>query len=306
MTGTPTSFLTLLCLGLAASIRAVSPGEGPRFHGLPETEIARSLAALHKAHPKWPERFEAVSAAFLGIPYKLGPMGEGPEGEFDRSPTHTFKELDCTTYVEEAMALSLESDLDRAKALLQKIRYKDGKVSYETRNHFTEVDWRASLEAAGFLKEITRDVAGGRTGVIHKPISKRAWHTAHTLQDVKGFADLTQPELEAKLKRMQELGAQFQDEISTITYVPLAVLPEVLDRIPSATVGNLVREVRPDKPVAITHQILFVVKDGRRFVRHANYGHEVEEVPAEKFFARYDGASWRVLGVNLEQVRDRR
>ena len=299
-----TMLSALTCLLLSASCRAA---DAPvRFKGLSEPEIARALAAIHKAHPKWPARFEAVSEAFLGIPYKLGPMGEGPGGEFDRSPTYSFTELDCTTYVEEAMALSLESGLDQALALLQKIRYKGGKVSYETRNHFTEVDWRASLEAEGFLKEITRDVAGDRTGVVHKPISKRAWYTAHTMKDVKGFADLSPAEREAKLKRMQEAGAQFKDEISTITYVPLAVLPEVKDRIPSGTVANLVREVRPDKPVAITHQMLIVVKDGRRVVRHANYGGVMEEVPFDEFFARYAKASWRVLGANLEQILEKR
>jgi hypothetical protein len=67
-----------------------------------------------------------------------------------------------------------------------------------------------------------------------------------------------------------------------------------------------VREDRPDKPVAITHQMLVVVKDGKRFIRHANYGGTVEEVPLDKFFARYAGASWRVAGVNLEQVLERR
>ncbi|MDD5629088.1 MAG: DUF1460 domain-containing protein, partial [Elusimicrobia bacterium] len=269
--------LTFCCLGLAASAWAASPQAEPRFKDLSEPEIARTLRALHKAHPQWPERFEAVSAAFLGIPYRLGPMGEGPDGEFDRSPAYSFQALDCTTYVEEAMALSLESDLERAKALLQRIRYQDGKVSYETRNHFPEVDWRDRNEAAGFLKDITREVAGGRTEVAHKLISKRAWYTAHTLKDIKGFADLTKPELEAKLQRMRELGEGFQDQVSTITYVPLAVLPGVLDRVPSGTVANLVREDLPDKPQAITHQMLIVVKGGRRLVRHAAYGKTVEE-----------------------------
>jgi hypothetical protein len=229
-------------------------------------------------------------------------MGEGPDGDFDRSPTYSFQSLDCTTFVEEAMALSLEPDLEKAKALLQKIRYKDGKVSYETRNHFPEVDWRSNNETAGFLKDITRDVAGDRMAVEHKLISKRAWYISHTINDIKGFSDLPKPELDAKLKRMQELGREFQDEVSTINYVPLAILPEVLDRIPSATVVNLVREDRPDKPVAITHQMLIVVKDGKRFVRHAAFGKTMEEQPADKFFQRYADSSWPVVGVNLEQI----
>jgi hypothetical protein len=140
---------------------------------------------------------------------------------------------------------------------------------------------------------------------MHKLISKRAWYISHTLNDIKGFSDLPKPDLDAKLKRMQALSAQFQDEVSTIAYVPLAVLPDVLDRIPSGTVANLVRENLPDKPQAITHQMLIVVKDGKRFVRHAAYGKTMEEQPADKFFSRYDGVSWRVVGVNLEQILPR-
>jgi hypothetical protein len=298
-------FPLLACLGSAAVCGAAALEDPPRFKDMTEAQIAQSLPQIHQSHPSWPERFTAVSEALLGIPYRLGPLGEGPDGEFDRSPTYSFQALDCTTFVEESMALSLEPDLEKAKALLQKIRYKDGNISYETRNHFIEVDWRSNNEAAGFLKDITRDVAGDRTVVMHKLISKRAWYLSHTLDNVKGFSNLSPLELDAKLKRLQEFGAQFQDEVSTIAYVPLAILPEVLDAIPSATVLNLVREDRPDKPVAITHQLLIVVKDGMRFVRHAAAGKAMEEQPADQFFHRYDGTSWTVVGVNLEQILNR-
>ena len=292
-------------LVFAGACRAAAPVEQPHFKDMSEAQIAQSLVQIHKAHPLLPDRILAVSGALLGIPYRLGPMGEGPEGEFDRSPTYSFKELDCTTFVEEIMALSLESDLDQAKALLQKIRYKDGKVSYETRNHFPEVDWRDNNEAAGFLKDITRDAAGDRTVVMHKLISKRAWYISHTLNDIKGFSDLPKTELDAKLKRMQTLSEQFKDQVSTIAYVPLAALPEVMDKIPSGTVANLVRENLPDKPQSITHQMIIVVRDGQHYVRHAAYGKTMEEQPADKFFSRYDNAAWKVVGINLEQVLGR-
>ena len=297
-------FAPLLMAAMAAQPAAAQ--DAPHFKDMAEAQIAQSLRRIHESNPLLADRVLAVSGALLGIPYRLGPMGEGPDGEFDRGPTYSFQALDCTTFVEETMALSLESDLEKAKALLQKIRYKDGQVSYETRNHFPEVDWRSNNEAAGFLKDITADVAGGRTGVEHKLISKRAWYASHILSDIKGFSDLPPAQLEAKLQRLQKIGERFQDEVSTITYVPLPILAQVMDRIPSGTVANLVREDLPDHPQTITHQMLIVIKDGRRFVRHAAYGKAVEEAPAEDFFRRYDGASWRVVGVNLELILDRR
>jgi len=299
--------MTLLgyCLMLAVASGAAAPQDPPHFKDMTEARIAQALLQIHKDHPLLPDRILAVSGALLGIPYHLGPMGEGPDGEFDRSPTDSFQSLDCTTFVEETMALSLEPDLGKAKALLQKIRYKDGRVSYETRNHFPEVDWRKNNEAAGFLKDITRDVAGDRMAVGHKLISKHAWYISHTLSDIKGFSDLPKEELDAKLESLRRLGEQFQDEVSTIAYVPLAVLTTVLDRIPSGTVANLVRADRPDKPQSITHQMLIVVRDGKHYVRHAAYGKAMEELPVDQFFHRYDGASWPVVGVNLEQILNR-
>jgi hypothetical protein len=292
-------------LVLAGVCRAAAPADPPHFKDMSEAQIAQSLLQIHKENPLFADRIAAVSGALLGIPYYLGPMGEGPDGEFDRSPTYSFRSLDCTTFVEETMALSLEPDLEKAKALLQKIRYKDGKVSYQTRNHFPEVDWRANNEAAGFLKDVTRDVAGDGMKVEHKLISKRAWYVAHTTDDIKGLGGLPKPAAEAKLKALQALGGQFQDEVSTEDYVPLAMLPQVLDRIPSGTVANLVRADLPGKAQVITHQMLIVRRDGKTFVRHAAYGKTMEEQPADSFFHRYDKASWPVVGINLEQILDR-
>ena len=299
-------FASVLLVAAACVSRAAASQDSPHFKDMTEAQIAQSLIRIHEAHPLLADRILAVSGAFLGIPYRLGPMGEGPDGEFDRSPTYSFQALDCTTFIEETMALSLEKDLEKAKALLQKIRYKDGQVAYETRNHFPEVDWRRNNEAAGFLQDITADVAGDRMEVVHKLISKRAWYISHDLSDIKGFSDLPQADRDAKLMSLRELGEKFQDEVSTITYVPLAILPQVMDRIPSGTVANLVREDLPDKPQSITHQMLIVVRNGERCVRHAAYGAAVEEQPAQDFFQSYNDASWRVLGVNLEQILDRR
>ena len=298
--------LALSCFMALAGLSQAAEQAPVRFKDLDEAGIAQALRGIHKSHPLLPDRIAAVSAAFLGTPYRLGPMGEGADGEFDRGPLYSFRELDCTTFVEEVMALSLEADLEKAKALLQRIRYKGGQVSYVERNHFPEADWLPNNQAAGLLKDISLEVAGTRAEVSHKRISKRAWHAGHTLKDVKGFPDASAAEQEARLKRMQELGRQFEDAVSTVPYVPLALVPELLDRIPSGTIANLVRANLPDKPVVITHQMLIVVKGGQRFVRHAASGKAVEDQPAQEFFQRYAKASWPVVGLNLDQIRDRR
>lgn len=269
---------------------------------MPVREISRTLKQLHKKNPVLQDRIGAVSSYFLGTPYKLGPLGEGKTGEFDQDPLVSFKAADCTTLVEEVMALSLEPDLSEALKTLRKIRYRDGRVSYETRNHFPETDWIANNVRAGFLRDITRDVAGDRTRLAHKLISKRDWYASKTREDLKGFSGASPEELEEKLKRFRELGRQFQDEVSTVPYVPIDMLFSVIDKIPSGTIANLVREDVPDKPILISHQVLIIEKDGGKYVRHAAYEKKVEDVPALKYFDRYAGAKWRLIGINLNRI----
>jgi hypothetical protein len=277
----------------------------PRFYQMDETHIAAALKQIHHDNTSLQARVEAVSAAFLGIPYKLGPLGEGGGAEFDGDPLYSFSQLDCTTSIEEIMALSIEPDLDKAvHDTLQKIRYKDGQIGYTTRNHFTEADWVPNNVAAGYLQDITRDVAGNRAKDAHKLVSKSAWYAGKSLDAIKGFPGETQADRQRRLKDLQALAAQFKDEGSTIAYVPMDVFPQVLANIPSGTIANLVRADQPGKPTIISHQILLIDKDGTKYVREAASGKEFLDVPALDYFRIYNNSSWPLLGLNLNQILD--
>jgi hypothetical protein len=204
------------------------------------------------------------------MPYKLGPLGEGKNGEFDKDPLYSFKQADCTTFVEQVVALALEPDLKKAlSGTLQRIRYKDGgkdgrgRFAYSARNHFPETDWIPNNAKAGFIKDITEQVAGARTKYAVKTISKKSWYTAKTADDLQGL-DLPQPDREARLKTLQALGKDLPDEEASVPYVPASALAEVVSNIPSGTIANIVREPRPDKPVVITHQGLIIDLGGKK------------------------------------------
>lgn len=293
---------TALLASLAASGFAAQAPE--RFFEMSPPEIARTLEAIRRENPDLPGRIAAVSARFLGTPYKLGPLGEGADGEFDRDPLMSLQAADCTTFVEETLALALRPDLEQAAAVLQSIRYRDARISYAARNHFPETDWLPNNIAAGFLKDITRQVAGGKVGYVRKRISKRAWYAAKTTRDLEGFPEQSPQQAQARLARLQALGRKFEDQTAAVAYVPLADVPARLDRIPSGTVACLVREDRPDKPVAITHQMFIIDKGGMRYVRHAASGKSVEDVPAGEYFSRFASSPWRVLGINLTLPQD--
>lgn len=294
--------LVAVLLSLLASLACASSA-GPGFVGLDETAIARELRAIHAAHPDLPGRIEAVSERFLGVPYRLGPLGEGEGGEYDRNPRISFRELDCTTFIEETMALSLEPGLEKAKTLLQRVRYKDGEVRYEARNHFPETDWMSNNIAAGFLTDITAKVAGRRMKWVFKTIRKKDWYAAKSTADLQGFGSEPAEDILARIQRWRAAGEGMRDVSARLPYLPLEDFADLAHAIQTGTIGNIVREDLPEKPIVVTHQVLFLQTPKGTILRHAAYGKQVQDEPAAAYFERMKDAKWRVLGVNLNAIK---
>ena len=264
---------------------------------------APSLAAADNAPVASGAGLFAASSRFLGLPYVLGPLGEGGDGEFDRGPLVSFAGLDCTTFVEETMAFALGGDDAASLDVLRRIRYRGGVIKYQARNHFTEADWLPNNIAAGFLRDITGEVAGARVRAVRKVISKRAWYQAKTEADLKGFESETPALKQARLARFRALGADLPDQEVSLSYVPLEELAALLPRIPSGTVVSLVREARGDKPTLVSHQFFIFDGPAGKIIRHAALGRTVLDVPAAGYIAGLANSAWRVLGFNLAAVK---
>ena len=264
---------------------------------------SRIAAAYESASAETGARLFAASSRFLGVPYVLGPLGEGAQGEFDRSPLASFAALDCTTFVEETMAFALGRDEASSLDILRRIRYRGGAISYAERNHFTEADWLPNNIAAGFLRDITGEVAGASARVVRKAVSKRAWYQAKTEADLKGFDGEAPAQRAERLARFRALGADLPDEDTTLSYVPLEDLAALLPRIPAGTVVSLVREARDDKPTLVSHQFFIFDGPGGKIIRHASLGKMVLDVPAAEYISKLANSSWRVLGFNLAEVK---
>lgn len=104
------------------------------------------------------ERIEAVSARALGTPYFLGPLGEGPGAPFDSKPLIDLTRVDCVTFCEQTLALALSPDYASAQNTLQRIRYKNGEIAMETRNHYFMADWVPNN--AWLVTDITAQLPG--------------------------------------------------------------------------------------------------------------------------------------------------
>ncbi|MFT6268860.1 MAG: hypothetical protein ACJAVV_001675 [Alphaproteobacteria bacterium] len=153
------------------------------------------------------ERVAFFSKEFLETPYADGPLGDGDPNGYDSDPLYRFDLFDCTTYVETIMALSLAEDFSDFEQIIDAIRYRNGKVSYVTRNHFSSLDWIPNNKTAGFIENITNLV------------SEPHWATT-TINKVAWYEKLHQQELDSFLSE----AIHVQPTEATIPYIHLDTL----------------------------------------------------------------------------------
>jgi hypothetical protein len=227
-----------------------------------------------------------VSEPFLGTPYVLGNMGEGPDGDGrDKDPRYNVATTDCTTFVEHAMAFALSRDVAEAKRNLDRIRYVKGAVNYGTRRHWPEAQWVPGLVEEGYLVDATADVAGPRGKV----------ETASVTLDPDLF------KASAHAASMALEPAEVPRGTFSIRYVPLEDAAASEARMEAGQVINIVKAEKEGLLVRISHQGLVVRKDGKVFIRNAtSVGPKaVVDEPLTAFIARQKSAKWATVGFNF-------
>ncbi|MFP6584424.1 MAG: N-acetylmuramoyl-L-alanine amidase-like domain-containing protein [Candidatus Hydrogenedentota bacterium] len=177
----------LLAIGLAAT----------PIHEQNTTEITHYLEQLQTDNLSFQERMRRVVDDSLGTLYDGGPLGEGPDGKYDADPLVDLKKVDCVTFVEQTVALSVASDYEGMVDVLQTYRYKDGDIGYETRNHFMITDW---VRNNPFCKDITESL-GVDTKTVTRTISR------------KDFFELV---------KAPDVGQDTADEVVALPIVPSA------------------------------------------------------------------------------------
>lgn len=90
---------------------------------------------------------------FLGIPYVASTL----EDNTDEQLVINLRQLDCTTFVENVLTLTLctkngQTTFDDFCNQLRKIRYRNGKVGYPTRLHYFS-EWISDNTRMGFVEE---------------------------------------------------------------------------------------------------------------------------------------------------------
>jgi hypothetical protein len=105
----------------------------PQPRGLSRRRVQQLLSET-KHDRSTSSRIDVFSRRFLGHSYKPNPL----IGSADTSEVFTasLDGFDCVTYIETILALARASNVDDFIAWLRKIRYDQGRIRWERRNHY--------------------------------------------------------------------------------------------------------------------------------------------------------------------------
>jgi hypothetical protein len=227
------------------------------------------------------QRLLETSAGFLGTPYGFSPLGEG-EGE-DADPLFRWDLVDCLTFVEETMALSLADTWEKVLPLLNDIRYEKGSPSYEARNHIMEAQWLPFNLKKGYLKSLAPE--------------------GHVKQTQKRLTSVTWGHAEGKSLKLPA-GARPMGHFS-MEMIPLAQALPLFSKWPE---GSLVVFIRADSPSRITRirHLGFLVHGPKApMLRHASRTFKkVVDEPMESYIRRnLAHGSWTIEGVAVYELK---
>jgi hypothetical protein len=225
-------FIAVLLLTMAAPVFDLDPAGVDVY-----------LRELQTRESDFGKRLIAVARDTLGTPYANGPLGEGPDAPYDKDPLMDLKRVDCVTFIEQSIALAASRSYQDAYGLLQKIRYKDGVVAFEHRNHFMEADWVVN-------NRFCRDVSA--------KLDTATVDATRTIGRKKLF----------DLNKAPELGANVHDQVLTMTYVPCSEARKAAKRLPNPA---LILFIGKKDWLFVLHCALFVREaDGRPMLYQAS------------------------------------
>ena len=148
-----------------------------------EAEVDTYLKFLSATEPDLRKRIMTLARKNIGQPYELYLLGELPFEPYDPQPIYCLGKSDCLVFTEHTYAMALSHDWPSFMRMLQRIRYRDGKLGVATRNHYTEADWNISNR--WLVEDITAKLAGDTAVKFHEKIDRTKFFKSRYKLDVQ-------------------------------------------------------------------------------------------------------------------------
>ena len=286
-------FLLLLQLLLFLPFCAVT--------GANDSTIVESLLRKGLQQPAKTNLMVFYGKQLMGIPY----VGKTLEVNPTEQLTVNLSSLDCTTLVENVLALALttkegSTKFGAFKRNLLRIRYRNGKLDgYASRNHYFS-EWIASNEGLGIVLEI-RGKADDKRGAYYPFIEKQTLACTYMSE----YPNLY-PMLKDDAKARQLIAAN-EKRINgkTIRYIPKRLVGKNKKELNCIQDGDILAIVTNKKGLDISHVGIAVWdKDGRLHLLNASQIHKkvvLEPMTLHEYMQKHSAQ----VGVRVVRVKSR-
>lgn len=136
-----------------------------------ESEVDTYLKFLSATEPNLRKRIIHLARKNIQQPYEIYLLGEMPFEPYDPQPLYCLGKSDCVVFSEHTYAMALSHNWSSFMKMLQRIRYRDGRIGVTTRNHYTEADWNKSNH--WLVEDITSKVAGDKAVTFKQAIDRK-------------------------------------------------------------------------------------------------------------------------------------
>jgi cell wall-associated NlpC family hydrolase len=196
--------------------------------GLSRRRVEQLLSEM-KSYRSAGSRIDVFSRHFLGHPYKPNPLiGSAHKAEVFTASLDGF---DCVTYIETVLALARACNVLDFTEWLRKIRYEQGHVQWERRNHYMTA-WIRNNVRAGIIRPVS---------MVPVPTVSR--------------------------QRVLNLVPGLAVQRTSVKCAPKAAVPRLEPYLQS---GDLIFFASTRKNLDVFHAGIIVRDDSRIFMRHAS------------------------------------
>lgn len=231
---------------------------------------------------------------FIGVPYVASTLEVNPDEEL----VVNLRQLDCTTLVENVVALTLTVREEHPTFVsfcrnLEKIRYSGGQLNgYSSRNHYFS-EWIASNESQGVVKEIKGEKGKGYRPFIAVQRLRLDYMSTHpdAYPMLKGRAGEI-----SRIRRNEQKLANV-----SVRYIPLSLLDKGKDVLGTIHDGDILAIVTRKKGLDTSHLGFAVWQKGHLHLLNASSIHKkvvLEPMTLSEYMKKHPSQ----LGVRVVRV----